>query len=334
MLSVEITSMPASSSSSTSCQRFSLPRARDVGVRELVDEGDLGPAGEDRVDVHLLERRAAVVDAAARDDLEVAELLGGLRAAVGLDDSRRRRRCRARRAGDPRRASRTSCRRRARRRGRCGACRVPCVEALTLSRRVEREVQLEHVHARLAEEPERASVGVLVDEVEHLRRASRPRASATRGAWMRALAGEMCGSRPEPEAVTASTGTSGVRRRDRSPPVRRRRRSSTSSRRSGFVGPRFDAELDGASYPSPAADGRGLEVLGVGEGLADQARADDGAVALDERAVGLVGEGDLRDPGDDERVGDADEHGERDEGERAAGASWRRISTTPERARR
>ena len=38
-------------------------RARDVRVGELVDERDLGPAGDDRVDVHLLERRAAVLDA-------------------------------------------------------------------------------------------------------------------------------------------------------------------------------------------------------------------------------------------------------------------------------
>jgi hypothetical protein len=33
------------------------------------------------------------------------------------------------------------------------------------------------------------------------------RTAAIRCAWMRALAGEMCGSTPEPEVVTASTGT-------------------------------------------------------------------------------------------------------------------------------
>ena len=37
-----ITVIPASSSSSTSCHRFSLPRAGDVGVSELIDQGDLG----------------------------------------------------------------------------------------------------------------------------------------------------------------------------------------------------------------------------------------------------------------------------------------------------
>ena len=33
-------------------------RARHVGVRQLVDEGDLGPAGEHGVEVHLLELAA------------------------------------------------------------------------------------------------------------------------------------------------------------------------------------------------------------------------------------------------------------------------------------
>ena len=76
---------------------------------------------------------------------------------------------------------------------------------------VEREVQLEHVHARLAEEAERAAVGVLVDEREHLVERRGRALAATRGAWSRAFAGEMCGSSPEPDAVTASTGT-GARR--------------------------------------------------------------------------------------------------------------------------
>ena len=79
MLSVEMTSMPASSSCSTSCQRFSFARARGVGVGVLVDEHDLGPAGEDGVDVHLVQHRAAVLDLPARHHLEIADLVGGLR---------------------------------------------------------------------------------------------------------------------------------------------------------------------------------------------------------------------------------------------------------------
>ena len=73
---------------------------------------------------------------------------------------------------------------------------------------VEREVELEHVDAGLAEEAERAAVGVLVDQLVDAARAAMPRTSATRLAWMRALAAEMCGSTPEAEVVTASTGTS------------------------------------------------------------------------------------------------------------------------------
>ena len=64
-----------------------VPRPRHVGVGELVDERDLGPARDDRVDVHLLERRAPVLDRRPRHDLEAVELGGGLRAAVGLDEA-------------------------------------------------------------------------------------------------------------------------------------------------------------------------------------------------------------------------------------------------------
>ena len=39
---------------------------------------------------------------------------------------------------------------------------------------VEREVELEHVHARLAEEAERAPLGVRVDEPEHVRPCEAP----------------------------------------------------------------------------------------------------------------------------------------------------------------
>ena len=58
---------------------------RNVGVRELVDEHDLGPAGEDRVDVHLLHRPASVLDALSRNHLEAFEQGLGLAPAMGLD---------------------------------------------------------------------------------------------------------------------------------------------------------------------------------------------------------------------------------------------------------
>ena len=53
---------------------------------QLVDEADRRPAGEDRVEVHLAEGDAPVLDLAGRDDRQVADLLGGLGPAVGLDD--------------------------------------------------------------------------------------------------------------------------------------------------------------------------------------------------------------------------------------------------------
>ena len=84
MLTVEMTSMPAASSSSTSCQRLAFREPGDVGVRQLVHEGNLRMAGEHCVEVHLLEGRSAVLLGAAGDDLEVPDLLGGARPSMGL----------------------------------------------------------------------------------------------------------------------------------------------------------------------------------------------------------------------------------------------------------
>ena len=90
-----------------------------------------------------------------------------------------------------------------------------------------------------------------------VRRCARRRASSTcrerepacardAGGLERASAREMCGSRPEPEDVTASTGTR--RRREAVlASVRGDRGSRTSWSSVGFVGPRFEAELDIAS---------------------------------------------------------------------------------------
>ena len=156
--------------------------ARGVGVRELVDQDHRRAPGQHGVDVQLRHPvpRYSITGA---DDLEVAELLGGAGAAVGLDHGRRPRRCRARGAGAPRRASRRSCRRRAPRRGRsCSSPALACahragpasrnssprhhppagrrsrIEAAVES---EREVQFEHVDPPRPEEPELAALGVL-----------------------------------------------------------------------------------------------------------------------------------------------------------------------------
>ena len=62
-------------------------RARRVGVRQFVHQHQLRPAGEDRVQVHLLQHDAAVVDRTAGDLLQPLQQLGGLDAPVGLDQA-------------------------------------------------------------------------------------------------------------------------------------------------------------------------------------------------------------------------------------------------------
>ena len=62
-----------------------VPRARRVGVRELVDEDQRGPARERGVEVELLQRRPAIGDQPRRQDLEALEQRLGLGAPVGLD---------------------------------------------------------------------------------------------------------------------------------------------------------------------------------------------------------------------------------------------------------
>ena len=61
--------------------------AFDVGMRELVDQHDLRPAGDDGVEIHLLEPLSFVLDAPARNDLQAFEQRFGLLAAVRLDDA-------------------------------------------------------------------------------------------------------------------------------------------------------------------------------------------------------------------------------------------------------
>ena len=71
---------------------------------------------------------------------------------------------------------------------------------------VEREVELQHVDRPLAGQP--GSGRAAWSSTARARGRGRGRArAATRLAWMRALASEMCGSTPEAEVVAASAGT-------------------------------------------------------------------------------------------------------------------------------
>ncbi len=62
-----------------------VPAARDIAMGQLVDDGDLGIARDDGVEVHLLQDDAAIFNLPLRDDLEVRQLRLGVLPPVGLD---------------------------------------------------------------------------------------------------------------------------------------------------------------------------------------------------------------------------------------------------------
>src|SRR5262245_9807985 len=61
-------------------------RAGDVRMRQLINDGYLGPAGDDRVDVHFPERDPAVLDLAHGRAFQVADQRFGLGAPVRLHE--------------------------------------------------------------------------------------------------------------------------------------------------------------------------------------------------------------------------------------------------------
>ena len=105
-------------------------------------------------------------------------------------------------------------------------------------------------------------------------------------------------------------------------------------------GPRLLALVAIGSYPSPAADGRlwkycgSAIAVGVGEQLTDQPAAHRLSVDLDDRPVGVVAQaGQLRHQPDEQRVGDADDHGEHQQraqrGPVLANEDWRSSCHIP-----
>ena len=102
MFTVEITSMPASSSSSTSCQRFSLRQPGTLvwaSSSTRATSGSRARTASRSISSNALSRWWI---GPAGDHLEVADLLGGARAGCGSRRTRRPRRCRARAAASPR----------------------------------------------------------------------------------------------------------------------------------------------------------------------------------------------------------------------------------------
>ena len=66
---------------------FGMTAAFGIAVREFVDQHDLRPAGDDRVEIHFLKRLALVFDVAARNDVEALQQRFGIAAAMRFHDA-------------------------------------------------------------------------------------------------------------------------------------------------------------------------------------------------------------------------------------------------------
>ena len=64
--------------------------ARDVGVGQFVHQGDFGPPGQDRLQVHLLEDDAAILHLAPGNDLQAFDEFGRFFRAHGSPPGPRR----------------------------------------------------------------------------------------------------------------------------------------------------------------------------------------------------------------------------------------------------
>ena len=108
---VVTTWMPASRMTSTSSQRLSRADPGTFVWASSSTRATVGFRAMHRVGVHLLDDDAAVLDPAARHDLEAVEELEGVRPPVRLDEADDEVRAARRPGGGPPRASGTSCRR-------------------------------------------------------------------------------------------------------------------------------------------------------------------------------------------------------------------------------
>ena len=86
-MTVEKTSMPGLQHVADVLVALGMLEAGRVGVRELVDQAQLGRAGEDAGEVHLLQVHAAIAHAPQRELLEPGQLPLGLGPPVGLDQA-------------------------------------------------------------------------------------------------------------------------------------------------------------------------------------------------------------------------------------------------------
>ena len=98
---------------------------------------------------------------------------------------------------------------------------------------IQRQVQLQHIHARLAEDAELSPFRVICHQLRRPDPGATLRACATRSTWAAADSGLMCGSSPLPEAVSVSARNLAVESRD-SPRGTSPRRPSRGRSASGW----------------------------------------------------------------------------------------------------
>ena len=333
MFSVEMTVIPASSSSSTSCQRFSF---RDPGTFVCASSSTSATSGlrariaSTSISSNVVPRYSIVRrGTTSRSPICAA----GLLATVGLDDADDD--VRAAVAAPPPLAEHRERLADARRRAEVdaeGAAR-PCA----LVDPIQRSASSARLSARTLTRgsPMNPSVRSCVcsSTSSSTRASSSPRARATRGAWSLRVGGRDV--RVEPRARRGH----GVHRDGRAvvEPVQLAVRGDALLDRGEEVRVRrAEVRRRARGAVVPVAGGRGARVERplVGERLAEERRADDDAVTADERAVRPVAERDLRDARHGERVEDADEEREDEEREnRGNELATHQLTPSPVRAR-
>ncbi len=205
--------------------------------------------------------------------------------------------------------------------------RRPRLTAAVYAGRPSGEVEIEDVHARVAEHAERAPIGVVVDQpVDDLDRQGSGGGDPRRleaGVGDRDVGVETGRRRGHGVDRHLDIVRQPVASRGRRPPAR-----STAARSSALSGSQVGARAGQAVVPVAGRRGTGLEPLVTVERLTDQGRPDDLTVAFHQGTVGLVTERHLGDTGDDERVGETGEGGHHGQHEQA-GTKLTRHQKTP-----
>src|SRR5579884_3169980 len=203
------------------------------------------------------------------------------------------------------------------RRGQAHARRCSPPGVPSVSRLVEGKVQLEHVHTRLAEEPERAPVGVLVDQPLNV--GKRQMADGRDTACLQLSVGGR-----DVGIDTGAGGRYGVDGdlMDRQPRViwgfqfqNRLRALAHRLRERGVGGTEIRKSGAGAVVGGCAARRPLVEELRLRERLGDQPRADHRSVNGDQAAVSLMGERELGETGEERRQPEPEHDRDHDHGD-------------------